>query len=428
MSERRAGVYFVYQALLALGSLLILPWVAVRLVVQPGFRRGLPRRLGFVARSGEDRPRVLLHGVSVGEVKALRPLVARLRAERPGHELLVSASTPSGLDTARQAFPDLRVVHFPLDYAGSARRFLERVRPTAVVLAELEIWPNFLRACARRAIPVAIVNGRITERSMAGYRKVQRLLPQFDRIALYCVQNERYAERFRALNVAPESVTVTGNLKYDALVRGDALPGPPWTTWLAGAPAVVLASTHDPEEARILEGWEQLEDAPACRMVVVPRHPRRASALAAQLRRALPERPVLLRSETDEGAALPETAILVVDTFGELESIYPAVDVAIVGGSLIPHGGQNVLEPAAFARPVLVGPHVDNFAEEVALLEEAGGLQKAPDLAVLLESARRWLENPGLARAAGDAGRAALDARRGATATTYAALARAGLF
>jgi 3-deoxy-D-manno-octulosonic-acid transferase len=395
MTERRRGVYLVYQLLLGVGTIVLAPWAFFRLLLQADFRRGLPGRLGFIKRLAPAPKRVLLHGVSVGEVKALRPLVRHIQTRLPDHAVVVSASTPSGLATARQAFPNLDVVPFPLDYAGAVRRFLSRVRPSTVVLAELEIWPNFLRACSRREISVAIVNGRITERSMVGYRKVQRLLPQFDRIAMYCVQNQRYADRFLVLQVPPTSVVVTGNMKFDSLPQGGGQAGAPWTDWLQGQSSWVLASTHEPEESMLLRAAAEAGLLQSTRVLVVPRHPRRSLQLLESLRQAKLGVPIVLRS---------------------------------LGGSLIEHGGQNVLEAAAFGKPVLVGPHVDNFTEEVELLEASGGLRRGDDVQVLLEFARDWLQNPREAHKAGEAGRSALDARRGATETTFNALAQAGLF
>jgi 3-deoxy-D-manno-octulosonic-acid transferase len=428
MTERRRGVYLVYQLLLGVGTIVLAPWAFFRLLLQADFRRGLPGRLGFIKRLAPAPKRVLLHGVSVGEVKALRPLVRHIQTRLPDHAVVVSASTPSGLATARQAFPNLDVVPFPLDYAGAVRRFLSRVRPSTVVLAELEIWPNFLRACSRREISVAIVNGRITERSMVGYRKVQRLLPQFDRIAMYCVQNQRYADRFLALQVPPTSVVVTGNMKFDSLPQGGGQAGAPWTDWLQGQSSWVLASTHEPEESMLLRAAAEAGLLQSTRVLVVPRHPRRSLQLLESLRQAKLGVPIVLRSLAVDSEPLPEACVLLVDTFGELESIFAAVDLAFLGGSLIEHGGQNVLEAAAFGKPVLVGPHVDNFTEEVELLEASGGLRRGDDVQVLLEFARDWLQNPREAHKAGEAGRSALDARRGATETTFNALAQAGLF
>jgi 3-deoxy-D-manno-octulosonic-acid transferase len=428
MSERRRSVYLLYQLLLGLGSLLLLPWALLRLLTQPDFRRSLPRRLGFVTALPSGRKRTLLHGVSVGEVKALRPLVECLRRQRPEQELVISASTPSGLETARRAFPELTVVQFPLDFSVATLRFLDRVKLDSVILAELEIWPNFLRHCTRRKIPVAIVNGRITERSMGGYKKVQKLLPQFDRIQLYCVQNQRYAERFLCLDVPPDSVKVTGNLKYDSLPKGGGDPAPLWQNWLQGRPTVVLASTHEPEEEWIMLEVAKHRELDSVLFLVVPRHPKRAVKVAQTLARLLPDRLVIRRSQTDPNQTLAAGSVMVVDSFGELEDIYAATQLAVVGGSLTPHGGQNVLEAAAFGLPVVVGPHVENFTEEIQLLEGAGGLERAESALVLVECLRNWLADPTWAHAIGLQGQAALDSRRGAAEKTFAALTTAGLF
>ena len=425
--KRRRGVFLVYDLSLLLIGLLLLPWVAWRMVRSPHFRRSLPGRLGWTRRLPAAEGRVLLHGVSVGEVKALRPLVRVLQEQLPGRELVVSASTPTGLETARAQFPGLVVVEYPIDLPGACRRFLRRTRPSLVVLAELEIWPNFLRACAHLEVPVAIVNGRITERSMVGYRRVQKWLPQFERIALYGVQNSRYAERFLRLEVPRERVVVSGNLKYDNLPTAEedaAFRASAWPERVAGRPLVVFASTHHDEEERLLQAW-QASGATAL-LAVVPRHPRRAEEVLADARAACSDRPVLLRSAIEDGP-LPDRAVLVVDTFGELESLYRAAGCAFLGGSLIEHGGQNVLEAAALGLPVAVGPHTDNFAEEVALLRAAGGIAEGKDAAAVIECLTGWLRDPSAARRTGAAAAAALESRRGAAQCTLTALQDFGL-
>jgi len=428
MPAVRDGAYLLYDGLLYLAAVLAAPMVLLRAVASRDFRSALPGRLGWTRRlPGEGR--LLLHGVSVGEVRAMRPLVEALRQRLPERELAVSSTTPGGRATARRLFPELPVVPFPLDLRGACGRFLDRVRPRAVILMELEIWPNFLRACSRRDIPVAIVNGRITERSMSGYLRVQRLLPQFDRIRLYGVQNERYADRFRALAVPAERIVLTGHLKYDArpVAASAKPPVAPWSLWVRERPAVVLGSTHSPEERQILAAAARAGDVLGQVLwLVVPRHPERGPRVARELAGLWPGA-VHLRSCCPVDRPLPPGAVLVVDSFGELEQVYRAARVAFVGGSLLPHGGQNVLEPAALGRPVLVGPHTDNFAEEVALLEAAGGLRRARRVPELLELLAAWLKDPAAAAAAGAAGAAALAACRGATERTLAALEEAGL-
>lgn len=431
MSESRSGAaLLVYDFLLYLGAALLTPWILWRCLREPAFRRGLPGRLGWISAPAEAAQRpLLLHGVSVGEVKALRPLVRLLRARHPQVPLVISSSTPGGLATARQAYPDLPVVSYPVDLPGATRRFLERTRPRSVVLAELEIWPNFLTRCHARGIPVAIVNGRITESSVRGYRRVQRWLPRFDRIALYGVQNERYAASFGALEIPRERVVVTGNLKYDNLPTAEedaAYRASPWPRWGAEAPLLVCASTHEPEEEELARLWAVSPARQQAILVLVPRHPRRADELAPALERALGA-PPLRRSSLAAGASLAPGTALLVDVFGELESAFRASRGAFVGGSLIEHGGQNVLEPAALGVPVVVGPHVANFAEECSLLEQGGGLQRAADPAAVIRCFEVWLADPVDARRAGAAGAAVLATRRGAAEHTLTALTQAGI-
>lgn len=425
--KRRSGVFFAYDLILALAGLLMLPWAVWRMIRSPHFRRSLPGRLGWVQALPPAEGRVLLHGVSVGEIKALRPLVALLREQLPERSLVVSASTPTGLAMARTQFPELQVVEYPVDLPGACRRFLARVQPSLVILAELEIWPNFLRCCNRRNVQLAIVNGRITQKSMSGYRRVQKWLPQFERIALYGVQNERYAERFRRLEVPNERIVVTGNLKYDNLptaAEDEAFRRSGWAERIAGRPLAVLASTHDDEEEQLLKAWDAAGGEAL--LAVVPRHPRRAEEVLTAVRANAGGRPVLRRSTLADGP-LPERAVLVVDTFGELESLYRAARCAFLGGSLVPHGGQNMLEAAALGLPVVVGPHVDNFAEEVALLREAGGLLEARHAPAVVECLLNWLEDAAAAAQTGQAAASALESRRGAAHSTLSALRACGL-
>ncbi len=430
MKETRSGAFFAYGLLLYLAALLLLPMILWRCARSPGFRRALPGRLGFAARTPTEALRpLLLHGVSVGEIKALRPLVQLVRARRPQLPIALSSTTPAGLATARAAYPDLAVLAYPADLPGATRRFLERVRPRAVVLAELEIWPNFLGGCHARGIPVAIVNGRITEASVRGYRRVQRWLPRFDRIALYGVQNERYASGFSELEVPRERVVVTGNLKYDNLptaAEDEQFRASPWARWSAGTPLVVFASTHDPEERELARAWAASPARDRAIAAFVPRHPERSDRLFVELQKLHPG-PLRRRSELSLNDTLTAGTLLLVDTFGELESAFRGARVAFLGGSLLPHGGQNVLEPAALGVPVIVGPHVQNFSEEVLLLEEAQGLLRASDAAGVIRCVESWLADPEAARRAGRAASDALASRRGAAESTFAALERAGI-
>jgi 3-deoxy-D-manno-octulosonic-acid transferase len=324
---------------------------------------------------------------------------------------------------ARQVLPGQAVVRFPVDFSFAARRFLRKLDPICVVLMELEIWPNFLRECNRRGVPVAVVNGRITPKSFWRYRWLRQSLPQFNRISLFCVQNEAYAERFHALSNRPERVLVTGSMKADGLVLGNRevpanlreLLGP-----ATGQKLIVAGSTHEPEELLVTRAW--MRGAPDARLVIVPRHPQRAEDVRQALNGAGAPPQLLSRLRAGERSDPRRPAI--VDTIGELENVYALADLVFVGGSLLPHGGQNMLEPAAQGKAVIYGPHVDNFVHEATLLEEAGASRRGAD-AQELERAFRELVSDDDARAQmGQKGLLAVDRQKGATALTLTALAR----
>jgi 3-deoxy-D-manno-octulosonic-acid transferase len=250
-----------------------------------------------------------------------------------------------------------------------------------VLLMELEIWPNFLQAAARRGIPVAVINGRISERTFRGYRRARGLLPQLDLIQTYCVQDASYQTRLLELGVDPARVFVTGNMKYDAVAMGgqpDA--GGALRRWLAPDDRIVLVagSTHADEETWLCEAVPRATGDERVRLVLVPRHPERAASVCEAVRQQ--DRLPVRWSETEQGSRpLRRDAVLVVDTIGQLQRFYGACDLAFVGGSLIKHGGQNMLEPAAQGRAVVFGPHTFNFRTDVELLLRAGAAIQVAD-------------------------------------------------
>jgi 3-deoxy-D-manno-octulosonic-acid transferase len=421
------GFYdLVWLAAIAASS----PWWAARILFDPAFRAMARARLALDVAPSAPHKRLLIHGVSVGEVKGALPLVRGLAQRYPDVEIVISATTSTGLEVARKLFPGVRVVRFPLDPSPIVRRFLARIAPSCVVLMELEIWPNFLRECNRAAVPVAVVNGRITPKSYARYRLFRRTLPQFNRISLLCVQTEENAERFGTLCRSRERVLVTGNMKADGLSVGAIDPSRPARVELAkhlgprpGQQVIVAGSTHGPEERLVAEAW--LAGARDARLVLVPRHPQRADEVLKTLDGISVRAQLLTRLRRGEIAdpALPA----VVDTIGELETVYSLADLVFVGGSLVPHGGQNVLEPAALGRAVIHGPHVDNFLQEAALLERAGASRCVADGRELELALRELCADEKLRERMGTAGRAAVEAQKGATALTLTALSRLGL-
>lgn len=408
-----------------LGLVVALPIVIWKMATRARFRAGLFERLGItVARRPGDRPCIWVHGVSVGEVLASKPLVRALERELPEYEIAISTTTNTGLAVARRNFPGHHVFYWPLDVWFAIERVLAAIRPSMIVLVELEIWPNFLRLAYRAGIPVVLVNGRISERSFRGYRIVKRFLFRpLQRIRTFCVQTETYARRFTALGVPESQVLVTGSLKYDNLASAEeAAPlEREYRTrlGLGDAPALVCGSTHAPEEREILAVYKRLaEEIPELRLILAPRHVERAAEIAREARDAGFE--VARKTDVDKGA--PSAPVVIVDTIGELSKIYAAASVAFVGGSLVPHGGQNMLEPAGLGRATLFGPHVDNFRESADLLLRAGGAELVADAEALEAALRRLLRDPAAAEAMGRRAREAVDGQRGASARTVAVL------
>ncbi len=417
----------IYHVVFAIGLLVIyLPAQLWRMVVDRRSLPGIAERLGSVPRSAPGAPVVWIHGVSVGEVKAAGTLIRALRERHPDWQLVLSSTTPAGNALARQRHPDLRVVFYPLDFGPFPGRALDRIRPACVLLVELEVWPMFLEAAAARRIPVAVINGRISERSFRGYRWVRGLLPQFDRITLYCVQDEAYRRRLQELGVAPGRIHVTGNMKYDGVRRREpTAEARALRDWLAPdrRAIVVAGSTHAGEELELAHATAAIaaERGAPIRLVLAPRHPERAAGVREQLA-AAGFGCVAWSAAGAERRPLPDAAILLVDRIGLLEDFYAAGDVAFVGGSLVPHGGQNMLEPAAYGKAVVVGPHTGNFRTDVALLLEGQALVQVADPAGLRRELAALLADPQRAAAIGMRAQELIERNHGATERTLALL------
>ncbi|MDF1799901.1 MAG: glycosyltransferase N-terminal domain-containing protein [Planctomycetota bacterium] len=419
----RFVLHGLYDLCWILAAIVGLPWLLWRSWTRPGFGGmvlgRLGRRLEDEPLGSDERPRVLVHGVSVGEIKGAISVVRELERRRPDLAVVISVSTETGYLVARSLFPDHPVVHFPVDLSFVVSRFLRRVRPAAVVLVELEIWPNFLRCANRRGIPVAVVNGRITAQSFRSYRVFKGLLPQFDRISLYCAQGPEYSRRFLALRVDPDRVMETGNVKADGLDIGRVEPGVELRRLLGSVgPVLVGGSTHGEEERWLTEAWR--ESLPDWRLVLVPRHPKRLAEVLAH-QKELGIVPQLL-SELRAGATPDPARPAIVDTIGELEQVYGLADLVFVGGSLVPHGGQNMLEPASQGIAVLTGPHLDNFTQEARLLDEAGALEVLQGVAGLAPALARLGRDVDARLTMGAAGMHAVRAQQGAAAKTLDAL------
>jgi 3-deoxy-D-manno-octulosonic-acid transferase len=419
----RVVLHALYDLAWVLFALLGSPWLLWKSLRQRGFGRmvleRLGRGLGRIPRA--TRPRILVHGVSVGEVKAARSLVTLFEEHHPEFEVVLSSTTDTGLEVARKLYPEHLLVRFPADLSWVVRRFLGALDPALVILVELEVWPNFLRVCNRAGRAVAVVNGRITKDSHGRYLAFRRWLPEFNRISLFCVQSSEYGRRFGMLGIEQMRVCVTGNVKFDGLRTGPVDAGGELARFVAGragAQVLVAGSTHLPEELIVARAARRA--VPHARLVLVPRHPDRAAEIVAQLgaEGIGIQRLTALRAGERVEPRLP----LLVDTIGELERVYSLADLVYVGGSLVPHGGQNMLEPASQGRAVLFGPHVDNFDQEASLLLAAGACRTVADEEELERELARLLSDAEERERMGRAGMAAVTAQRGATLLTLRAL------
>jgi 3-deoxy-D-manno-octulosonic-acid transferase len=452
-----------YGAGLALAS----PLLAWRMLRLGKYRRGMFARL-----TGADAertlppktgPRVWLHAVSVGETLMLRPLIERLRRDRPELELVLSVGTPTGMAVAREKYPNVPAFTAPLDFSAAIDRTFRAVQPDALVLAELELWPNLLLTARRRGVPVLVANARMSVRSHGRYRMIRRWLhAPLSAIRWWGAQSDAYAERIRDL-IPEATVEVTGSIKYEGTPTDPDNPATLKMRRILGIPdgatVLVAGSTQAPEEQLALDAWRTLvRDFPDLRLILVPRHRERFDEVAALLSRggvsfvrrsALPNsgesaaaaervgattRPSTSTDALRPSSAPPEAGhvtppasapapVILVDTIGELPAVWGLATLGLVGGSFDgKRGGQSMIEPAGYGVAVCFGPHVWNFRDTVDRLLEAGGAMKLDRPDELEPRLRRWLLDPAAASAQGERARAFIRTQQGAVAKTAAAI------
>ncbi len=424
-------MYLLYQLVIALYAALAAPRLLAATLRHGKYRGTLAERWGRLPSEIDPgtSTSIWLHGVSVGEVLAARALVPVLRDRYPGHPIYLSTTT----DTGRRVADGLEgldgVFFFPFDLSGTVRRVLDQVRPMLVITIDTELWPNLLRHCQAREIRTVLVNGRISDRSYPRYRMARwffrRVLRHLD---LACMQSEASARRLIDIGAPAERVEVTGNLKFDALepatgpvqLGGDGVPRT--FRLLDGRPVVVAASTHPGEEGYALEAYEQVVARdPSAVLVLAPRHPERADDLVALA--AERGHPTVRRTELPFDRE-PRARVIVLDTVGELASLYELATVVFLGGSLVPHGGHNVLEAAVRARPVVFGPHMHNFAEIAELFRANRAALQIDESSALGPTLLRLLEDPVECASLGAAAQALVMSHRGATERCAALIER----
>jgi len=358
---------------LALGMLLSIPFWLYQMLRHGKYRRGFCERMGRVPerfRSASPQPVLWIHAVSVGEVLAVSGLVGQMRRVLPRYRLVVSTTTDTGQDLARKRFGEENVFYFPLDFRFAVRHYMRALRPDLVVLAETEFWPNFLRLAHGSGARVAVVNARISDRSWPRYQRFRwALRHMLSNVDLFLAQTEEDKLRLQSIGADADRVQVTGNLKFDVV-----LPTPPAIVdrlrralAAEGAgPVLVCGSTVEDEEAPLLRAFENLRVShPRAVMILAPRHPERFDKVASLLQ----EMGISSHRRSSWGGEPLAGGVLLVDTIGELAALYALADVAFVGGSLVPRGGHNIIEPAQHGAPMVTGNHTENFRDIVGLFQ-----------------------------------------------------------
>jgi 3-deoxy-D-manno-octulosonic-acid transferase len=416
------GYDIAWGALVSIGAPYWLVQPRARRKVLRALRERMARRLP----EGGAGPAVMIHAVSLGEMNATRALVRTLAEARPDLRFVVTTTTDVGWEAAGKLYgadPKVRVVRFPLDFSGPVSRLLDTLRPTVVALMELEVWPNFMLQCERRGVPVVLINGRLTEASFRNYRLggpvVKRM---FRRLAEVCAQDPTYAKRFAALGAPAERVRVTGTMKFDTAQVAERIDGDRELAAAVGLrpgsePVWVCGSTGPGEEEVVLDVFKQLD--PRLRLVLVPRKPERFDEVADLIRH---EGFALVRRSTGETSPgrMDRPPVVLGDTMGELRKFYSVADVVFVGRTLVDLGqrqrGSDMIEPAALAKPVIVGPYTHNFADAMARLRDADAVRVVHSAAELGQAVGGVLASPDHAGAMGRRAQEVVRREQGATA------------
>lgn len=422
------GIYLLYRSLQAFGSPAVLFYFLWRGLRQRAYFRSLKERLGFLPASFRQTVAgaIWLHAVSVGEAMAAVELVRQLRESLPRSPVFVSVSTLAGHETATLKLRDMASVFYaPIDYVFAVRRVLRTLRPALVIVMETEIWPNLFRETKRTGAGLLMINGRISDRAVGRYRALrwffECVLAQVD---LLLAQSEEMRQRFVDIGVAPAKIGVGGNLKYDAAPRAAPADSPvrsflerlrPRAVWIAASTMPPAAAADPDEDETVLSAFQQVAASqPELLLLLAPRKPERFNAAAQRLESA--GIPFVRRSQLTGSETLALPGALLLDSIGELGSLFPLADVVFMGGTLAARGGHNILEPALFARPIVTGPHLENFAEIAADFRAAGALVEVCDAAGLASAVTGLLEDPTRAGALGAKAESCARARQGATA------------
>ncbi|MGB8507252.1 MAG: 3-deoxy-D-manno-octulosonic acid transferase [Pyrinomonadaceae bacterium] len=423
-------MYFLYSILLGIGVAALLPRFILDALRHGKYAAGFRERTGTLPSfERRGRPVVWLHCVSVGETQAARPLARAVLEAYPSHALVVSTTTMTGQRIAREAFGSSAalVFYFPFDWAWSVRRALRTIQPSLALVMETELWPRFMRECRERGVPIALVNGRISEKSFRRYSRIKFFMKRVvGDLALALMQTDADAARLLALGLAPERVKVSGNVKFDYEERAgqQALTNDLRSRFhfASKRPLIIAASTHAPEERVVLEAYKLVTPSTTRpRLLIAPRHPERFAEVASLLASS----GLTWTRRNDSPRVDDQTCdVILLDSIGELSGAYPLAEIVFVGGSIASIGGHNVLEPATAARCIVTGAHTSNFGEIVRTFLEQSALVQLPaveaDAApeVLSRVLSDLLADDDTRRRMGLNARATLDQNRGATSRT----------
>ncbi len=421
-------MYLVYSLLLFLTLLVGAPWWLLEMLRHGKYRSGWRERLGRVPDRllhHADGPTIWIHAVSVGEVLAISRVVEELKKQLPGWRIVVSTTTDTGQKLARQRFGEDNVFYLPLDLPFAVRAYMRVLRPKLLVLAESEFWPNLLRWARLSGTSVAVVNARVSDRSRPGYLRFRNLLRRvMQNIDLFLAQSEEDARRLVQIGAAAERVQISGNLKFEVKPPAKSAIAPPLRAAIereAIAPVLVAGSTLEGEEAMLIEMFRQvLNRCPSALLVLAPRHPERFEPVAALV--ASSGLRFQRRSQWNQASPIAG-GVFLLDTIGELASLYEFADLAFVGGSLVPRGGHNVLEAAQFGKAVLVGPHTENFRDIIEIFRRAEALRVVTSQ-TLSPTTLQLLEDHGERAALGRRALEVLRSQQGATDKTVEAILR----
>jgi 3-deoxy-D-manno-octulosonic-acid transferase len=419
-------MFIIYDIIAFFVALVYLP----RYILKNKFHQGFLMRFGFLPKTAvfKERP-VWIHAVSVGEAMAVKNLAEALREGIPGVKFVISTVTPTGNTIARNISRDGdKVLYLPLDFSFIVNKVITRINPRLFIIVETELWPNLISCLYRKKVPVIVVNGRISDASYKGYRSIKFLLAPFlNKVTLFCVQSRRDAERFAAIGVRSTKIKVAGNMKFD--VEAPPVPlekkGQDYRLRLGLSPReklLVAGSTHPGEEEGLLRVYTHLKPLfPGLRLLLAPRHPDRAAEIEKVIA-GFGLLPVRFSRPPDKQPSFNAQTVVILDTIGDLISVYRAADIVFIGGSLIPRGGHNILEPAVLGKAVVFGPHMFNFRDITDLFLSNQAAISVRDIGGLEESITRLLNDPDQLIKLGRRAQELITKQRGATAVMLSSI------